>query len=284
MEVENTEDRRWCVYMHTNTINNKAYIGQTSQQPEIRWKNGDGYKCCSYFYNAIQKYGWDNFEHIIWANDLTQHEAYKIEKLLISLFDTTSPDHGYNLSTGGQLGPIGVRRTEETKEKLRLLNTGINNPNYGLKRSEETKQRIKESLIGKSKTYKDENGNPLKISIYQYDTNGNVICSYSCAYEASERTGISRSAIENCIYGLSKTAGEYIWRRSNELLTEDDIKNISTTPKKNRVVKEFSAYSWFDKDKQKYRVKFKKDGKYVKTKTYNTKEDADNAILKYINN
>ena len=53
------------IYLHRNKINNKVYIGQTIQSPEERWKNGNGYKGCYYFYNAIQKYGWDNFEHII---------------------------------------------------------------------------------------------------------------------------------------------------------------------------------------------------------------------------
>ena len=49
------------IYLHRNKINNKVYIGQTIQPVENRWKNGNGYKTCSYFYNAIQKYGWGKF-------------------------------------------------------------------------------------------------------------------------------------------------------------------------------------------------------------------------------
>lgn len=44
---------------------NKRYIGITSQKPEIRWANGKGYSYNKHFYRAIQKYGWDNFEHRI---------------------------------------------------------------------------------------------------------------------------------------------------------------------------------------------------------------------------
>lgn len=53
----------WCVYMHTNNINGKRYIG-ISQNPKRRWKNGNGYKT-QLFGKAINKYGWDNFTHEI---------------------------------------------------------------------------------------------------------------------------------------------------------------------------------------------------------------------------
>lgn len=278
-----TEEKKWCVYIHRNKINNKAYIGITSRAPNIRWKRGEGYCSSSYFYNAIQKYGWDNFEHIIWCEGLTQDEAFRFEKLLIAVFNTTNSDYGYNLSAGGQLGPIGVRCSEKTKEKLRQLNLGGNNPNYGLKRSEETKKKISDALIGKSKTYKNKNGNPLKIFIYQYSKQGDLINKFLGSYKASEQTGISRSAIENCLCGLSKTAGGYIWKKDNEPLTDEDI--ISVNLRKRKSQKDNNNIEiWLDKQRQKYRVKFKQNGEYLYTKTYSTKEEAEMAIENYKNN
>ena len=61
----------YTIYIHRNKINNKAYIGQTCNDPKKRWENGNGYKKQPHFYNAIQKYGWDGFEHIIWGENLT---------------------------------------------------------------------------------------------------------------------------------------------------------------------------------------------------------------------
>ena len=64
------------IYLHKNKINNKVYIGQTKcVNPNNRWRNGTHYEN-TLFGKAIQKYGWDNFEHIILENNIeTQEEA-----------------------------------------------------------------------------------------------------------------------------------------------------------------------------------------------------------------
>lgn len=53
----------YTVYVHVNKINGKMYVGITSQTVEQRWRQGKGYKHCVFFYRAIEKYGWDGFEH-----------------------------------------------------------------------------------------------------------------------------------------------------------------------------------------------------------------------------
>lgn len=91
----------WSVYKHTSPVN-KVYIGITSQKPEDRWLNGNNYKGNKHFNSAIKKYGWNNFKHEILFENLTEQEAKDKEIELITLYDSTDPDKGYNLSSGGE--------------------------------------------------------------------------------------------------------------------------------------------------------------------------------------
>lgn len=68
-------ENNYKVYIHKNTINGKMYIGQTKQSLARRFRNGEGYINCPHFYAAIQKYGWDNFEHYIYKDNLSQSQA-----------------------------------------------------------------------------------------------------------------------------------------------------------------------------------------------------------------
>ena len=88
----------WTVYMHI-CPDNKKYIGITSLIPEDRWKNGNGY-FEQYFYKAIKKYGWDNIQHIILADGLTEDEAYEMEEYYIHKHKTLYAKHGYNITFG----------------------------------------------------------------------------------------------------------------------------------------------------------------------------------------
>ena len=93
--------KKYCVYMHINKINNKRYVGITFREPEQRWQKGYGYHRQPKFYNAILKYGWDNFEHIILEQDIpTEEEALKLETFYIKKYDTVN--NGYNTVEEGQ--------------------------------------------------------------------------------------------------------------------------------------------------------------------------------------
>lgn len=63
------------IYLLENKINHKKYIGQTCRNPQERWKNGHGYNRQGVIGQAIQKYGWDNFDRIILEQVQTQEET-----------------------------------------------------------------------------------------------------------------------------------------------------------------------------------------------------------------
>jgi group I intron endonuclease len=151
------EDRRWCVYIHTNKTNNKVYVGITSKEPKDRWgHNGNHYRQDKQpvFYNAIRLYGWDAFEHIIFAEHLTETEAKHMEILLIALYKSNcrrykDPEYGYNMTDGGD-GATGNTLSEETKQKLRECQ---------IKRFQNPEERERLSLLAKER-FKDPTNHP----------------------------------------------------------------------------------------------------------------------------
>lgn len=92
------------VYAHINKINNKIYIGQTSQKNLNNRFGIDGnqYRKCPVFWNAITKYGFENFQHILLFDNLSKDMADIIEKELIKKYNTIDRRFGYNLNNGGQ--------------------------------------------------------------------------------------------------------------------------------------------------------------------------------------
>lgn len=119
----------YCVYMHKNKINGKIYVGQTiyGENPNYRWKNGKGYKGYNNFWNDIQKYGWDKFEHIIVKQNLSLQEADILEKELISYY--INQNNCYNKRIVGNNNVEGKTLTESTKQ---LISTNTSKAQIGL--------------------------------------------------------------------------------------------------------------------------------------------------------
>jgi len=130
----------WTVYSHTNTINGKKYFGITSQRPELRWRNGEGYRGGSYFYHAIKKYGWDAFSHEVLFTGLTEADAKQKEISLIAEYHTMDERYGYNLTCGGD-GVVGRVVSKDTRQK-------ISDANRGRHHTDDVKMKISKALIG----------------------------------------------------------------------------------------------------------------------------------------
>lgn len=93
----------YCVYKHTSPTG-KVYVGITKRNPQKRWNSGRGYESNRYFFRAILKYGWSNFDHEILETKLTQAEATAKERYYIKKYNSTDPEYGYNIEAGGLYG------------------------------------------------------------------------------------------------------------------------------------------------------------------------------------
>lgn len=227
---------KWCVYKHTSP-NGKIYIGITHLKLSNRWRSkGQGYKRCPYFYNAIQKYGWENFKHEVILDNLTQRQAYEKEIELIKYFNSIVPN-GYNIDTGGYSGTkfkkaiIEISETGEIKHEFNsiteaayFLNCDPSSISKALNRKGRCKNRIfiyKNDLVNGKIILKDyvKNYIPNRKQIYQYDfISHKFISKYNNINEAAKKTNTNRSDISFCITGKNKSANGFIW--SSEIITD----------------------------------------------------------------
>lgn len=226
-------DKKYCVYRHTSPIG-KVYIGVTSITPERRWENGHGYKYNTHFWNAIVKYGWDNFSHEILYAGLTREQAFSLEKELIYQYESTNPRYGYNVTEGGCGGLCGVRISEETRikksesakrswekpERRAFVRKGCVSyvPQRRLKASETGKavwadpikrQHIIEGMHSGGQKYRRQ-----RVAQLTLDGDFVKIWPSMCAIE--KELGIRTGKISECCRGKRSSVKGYIW-----MLAED---------------------------------------------------------------
>lgn len=137
------------IYLTTNLINGRMYIGQhTSLEFDPNYK-GSG----KLLKTAFCKYGWDNFSVKMLCPCFSQAELDNEEIFLISYFDAVRSKNYYNLQAGGQQGNIrGSKLSKETRIKLSNSHKGLlagpKNPMYGKKHSASTRRKMSVSRKG----------------------------------------------------------------------------------------------------------------------------------------
>jgi len=171
--------KTYTIYRARNAVNDKVYIGFTSRWPnrisghdyDRRYNKSDN----KAFYNAIKKYGWDNFvwEAIYQSKDY-EHTLKVMESHFINEHRSWvgfENSNGYNITKGGE-GTTGWKKAPELVESHRQKMTGrkftaehIANRVASFKRtmagkgtmagkthSEETKGKIRQAHLGKPKS------------------------------------------------------------------------------------------------------------------------------------
>lgn len=214
--------------------NGKVYIGITSRDPKDRWgKDGNRYDNGGAFRHAVKKYGWSNIRHVIIRSGLSEEDAKMAERKLIKRYKARDKRYGYNITPGGDLGPRGVKRSAETREKDRINKLGEKNPMYGVSPSEEIREKIRRANKGKrrspdtlermreAQSHRSEETR-RKMSEANAERKTPVLCvetgiSYDGIRQAARETGLRVSGISNCIYGWSKTCGGFHWKKISDL-------------------------------------------------------------------
>ena len=220
------------LYVHINKINGKKYFGITCLNLKRRWKKGNAYKKCSYFYNAIQKYGWDNFEHIQIIDHLTRWNACCFEKFFIMFYRTNNSNFGYNCTSGGE-NNYYIQNKKNRKgfipanaKKVICLETKeiFDSATHASK-----KYNLNHSLIStccREERYTCGGFHWLFYSKYLNKTkeeinkiiaikrNKKVVCletliMYNSTIEVEQKTNIDRSSVIRCCKNKQITAGKY---------------------------------------------------------------------------
>jgi len=207
------------IYIITNNITNKSYVGQTSYQLSKRWKQhcyfAEKRNCQTYLSNSIRKHGSINFTPSVLEEtvDLHNREKYWIKEL-------KTYKHGYNLTEGGE-GTVGYKWKDESRKKFSIIKSGI-------PLTEEHKNNLSLSLKGRKVWNKGIPGHKptpetrKKLSecrykkVEQFLLDGTSLCSYNSILEASSKTNTNKNSIIKVCRGKRNKAGGYMWKYAEE--------------------------------------------------------------------
>lgn len=217
------------IYCYTSP-SGKKYIGKTKTTLKTRAKdNQKGYKGCTAFYNAIQKYGWNNFQVEI-LEEVPLEILQEVETEYIIKFDTVNPDKGYNIvttyynflaslkqipvysydqNTGQFLEKFeSIMQAERTMKVYRgSIRRILNDPRHHVRnRLWKTEKFDKVTIV-------QNNIQPNTKIVYRYDPiTGNYLQSYSSIRQAARITGFDRKIISDQIALKAKKEKKYIFR------------------------------------------------------------------------
>jgi group I intron endonuclease len=184
------------IYKLTNTVNNKIYIGLTTEKSvaeRCRKRNAEAkYRDDrkSYILNAIRKHGEKSFVSEIIDTAESLEELKEKEIYYISFYKARDRSIGYNLTDGGE-GNLGLKMSEETKDKIRQKALG---------RKWTKESKLKHSILLNSlnidytkakENCAISNAKTSKI-VLKFNKEGNLIKEYSSISEASTKSGIDR--------------------------------------------------------------------------------------------
>ena len=121
------------IYKITNDINNKVYIGQTTQQLKDRIHNYKedikNPKRSRPIIDAMKAFGFDKFHFVILEDNIKDKQVLDEREIYyIKLYKSLITENGYNIELGGN---SNGKHSEETKRKIGEAQKGELNHMYG---------------------------------------------------------------------------------------------------------------------------------------------------------
>ena len=216
------------IYKITNLINNKVYIGQTSQTPSARWsdhkKNFNSLQDNMAIHKAMLKYGEKNFSFELIEECenslLSEREQYWIQK-----YNTYK--NGYNSTIGGEGAPkYNYALFFEEWEK------GATLEEISFKYSAD-RHTVSNGLHTFGVNSLDLKSRAMGKRVQQYTLDGILIAEFDSASAAAKTFDASPSNIINCCQHLHTSAYNYLWKYScdDEISIESIVERHRKTGK-----------------------------------------------------
>lgn len=245
---------KYIVYLTTNKVNNKIYIGvHKTENPEVF----DGYLGCgayvnkpssynkgkTHLHNALLKYGCSAFYRTTLKVFDNLEDALDLEAWLVTESFVKRPDT-YNMVVGGGNLPILTKPIYQFNLQGVLIKKWDSIKSI-TKYYNVSKDRITMCVKDKRSfnNYFWSEINKINISdyrlsyrgcVFQYNKDGILLNTFSSASEAALKLDITREAISNAVFNRTTCCGYYFLRVDediNKLINDKSSKlMINTTP------------------------------------------------------
>lgn len=141
------------VYLITNLVNGKVYVGQTTVSLKDRWSShlSDWERNNYPLYHAFAKYGVKNFSMQLICIALDKEELDFLEILFIVVLRAQEEEFGYNIKDGGSHG----QHVQSTKDKISRKNKGKPGHNKGGTCPAHVREAVRKANTGRIKTSKE---------------------------------------------------------------------------------------------------------------------------------
>lgn len=216
------------MYLYIATFpNGKKYVGITTDFCQRRSVHKSRAKLRRdfnlFFYNAINKYGWENIEWNVADGYESWDDLCVLEKETIAALDSNNRDHGYNITEGGD-GYCGLTHDSEWKKMMSIRMSGINSPSWGRKLTDKQKRHLSEinsgeknPRFGKPKTEKQSIAMSEGYQKFCKANGGGWMLGKKMPKEVKLKISVANNGSNNGMYGK---------RPASAKLTVEQVKEI----------------------------------------------------------